>query len=189
MSGPAETDRSIRLRDGAILEVRPLTARETAGLARFDATLSPASRALFLPHAYDEATLARQVARHARGEDLSWVAVARETVAGYAFLWEFAQPFPLLGLGVADAWQGRGLGGALLDRLVAAARAAHRDGIELTTVPHNLRARGLYESRGFQVTGEVDNVAGDGRVVRELRLLLTFRSGARPPERRFAPPA
>lgn len=189
MSGPADADQSIRLRDGAVLEVRPLTARETAGLARFDANLSPASRALFLPHAYDEATLAHHVARHARGQDLSWVAVAGETVVGYAFLWEFDQPFPLLGLGVADAWQGRGLGGVLLDRLVAAARAAHRDGIELTTVPHNVRARALYESRGFRVTGEVDNVAGDGRVVRELRMLLTIRSGARPPERRYAPPA
>lgn len=188
MSGREDTGRTIRLRDGAEVEVRPLSARETAGLTRFNAALSARSRALFLPHAYDEPTLARHVARHARGEDLGLVAAAADGIVAYAFLWEYNRPFPLLGLGVADPWQGRGLGGALLDRLVAAASAAARDGIELTTVPHNARARSLYESRGFQVTGEVDNTAGDGRVVRELRMRLTLRAGARPPERRFAPP-
>jgi ribosomal protein S18 acetylase RimI-like enzyme len=61
--------------------------------------------------------------------------------------------------------------------------------VELTTVPANLRAHRLYESRGFREIGEVDNIAGDGRVVRELRMLLPLRDGARPPERTFAPPA
>lgn len=116
------------------------------------------------------------------------MATAGPEVVGYAFLWEFDRPFPLLGLGVADARQGRGLGGALLDLLIDEARTAACDGLELTTVPANIRARRLYESRGFHVTGEVDNVAGDGRVVRELRMVLALRDGARPPERAFAPP-
>ena len=188
MSGREDTGRTIRLRDGAEVEVRPLSAREIAGLARFNAALSASSRALFLPHAYDETTLTRQVARHTRGEDLSLVVAEDERIVAYAFLWEYDRSFPLLGLGVADAWQGRGLGGALLDRLVAAAVVAARDGIELTTVPHNTRARSLYESRGFRVAGEVDNIAGDGRVVRELRMCLALRAGGRSPERRFAPP-
>jgi ribosomal protein S18 acetylase RimI-like enzyme len=188
MSGREDTGRTIRLRDGAEVEVRPLSAREIAGLARFNAALSASSRALFLPHAYDETTLTRQVARHTRGEDLSLVVAEDERIVAYAFLWEYDRPFPLLGLGVADAWQGRGLGGALLDRLVAAAVVAARDGIELTTVPHNTRARSLYESRGFRVAGEGDNIAGDGRVVRELRMCLALRAGRRSPERRFAPP-
>ena len=188
MSGREDTGRTIRLRDGAEVEVRPLSAREIAGLARFNAALSASSRALFLPHAYDETTLTRQVARHTRGEDLSLVVAEDERIVAYAFLWEYDRPFPLPGLGVADAWQGRGLGGALLDRLVAAAVVAARDGIELTTVPHNTRARSLYESRGFRVAGEVDNIAGDGRVVRELRMCLALRAGGRSPKRRFAPP-
>lgn len=188
MSGREDTGRTIRLRDGAEVEVRPLSAREIAGLARFNAALSASSRALFLPHAYDETTLTRQVARHTRGEDLSLVVAEDERIVAYAFLWEYDRPFPLLGLGVADAWQGRGLGGALLDRLVAAAVVAARDGIELTTVPHNTRARSLYESRGFRVAGEVDNIAGDGRMVRELRMCLALRAGGRSPKRRFAPP-
>ena len=188
MPGAPFTVRTLPLRDGAGVEVRPLTSGETEALARFDANLGAASRACFLPHAYDVATLARHVARHARGTDLSLVAAAGKDIVGYAFLWEFDRPFPLLGLGVADAWQGRGLGGALLDLLVVEARAAGRDGIDLTTVPSNLRARRLYESRGFRAAGEVDNVAGDGRVVRELRLVLAFRPGAAPGSRAFSPP-
>lgn len=183
------TVRALPLRDGAGVEVRPLTSGETQALARFDANLGAASRASFVPHAYDENTLARYVARHARGADLSLVAAAGKDIVGYAFLWEFDQLFPLLGLGVADAWQGRGLGGALLDLLIKEAQASGCDGLELTTLPTNLRARRLYESRGFRVTGEVNNVAGDGRVVRELRMLLPLRDGARPPDRAFAPPA
>jgi ribosomal protein S18 acetylase RimI-like enzyme len=188
MAGASFSSRVLTLRDGAAVDVRPLTSRETAGLARFAASLSPASRAFFLPHAYDDATLARHVARNARGSDLSLVTAAGPEIVGYAFLWEFDLRFPLLGLGVADAWQGRGLGSALLDLLIAEARAADREGIELTTVPDNIRARHLYEGRGFRVTGEVDNVAGDGRVVRELRMSLTFRPGTISQRRLFSPP-
>ena len=43
--------RLVRLRDGAEVEVRPLTPGETKALARFDANLGAASRAFFLPHA------------------------------------------------------------------------------------------------------------------------------------------
>lgn len=188
MNGGPCAGRMLRLRDGSALEVRPLTARETAGLTRFDAKLGEASRASFLPHAYDEATLARHVARHARGADLSLVAAAGPEVVGYAFLWEFDQPFPVLGLGVADEWQGRGLGGALLDLLIGDARKSGREGVELTTVPSNLRARNLYESRGFRIAGEVANRAGDGRIVRELRMVLPLLPGAVSRRDRFAPP-
>lgn len=189
MAGASFGSRVLTLRDGAAVDVRPLTSRETAGLARFAASLSPASRAFFLPHDYDDATLARHVARNARGSDLSLVTAAGPEIVGYAFLWEFDLRFPLLGLGVADTWQGRGLGSRLLDLLINEARAADREGIELTTVPANISARHLYESRGFRVAGEVDNVAGDGRIVRELRMFLPLHDGARPPERTFAPPA
>jgi hypothetical protein len=41
---------------------------------------------------------------------------------------------------------------------------------------------------GFELVGEVDNVAGDGRVVREYRMFLALQPGARPPAREFKPP-
>ena len=82
----------------------------------------------------------------------------------------------------------RGMTRRHLGHQLAEAREAGRDGIDLTTVPSNLRARRLYGSRGFRAAGEVDKIAGDGRVVRELRLVLSFRPGAAPGSRAFSPP-
>jgi len=175
-------------RNGTRLEVRPLTAGEIPALARFNAELSEATRSVFLPHAYDEATLGRYVERHRAGLDRIYVLACGGEIVGYFFLWEFDHAVPLLGVGLADAWQGQGLGEPLLRLLIADAQAAGRDGIELTTVTANARAFRLYERVGFACLGEVDNVAGDGRVVREYRMFLPLKPGAVPPAREFKPP-
>jgi ribosomal-protein-alanine N-acetyltransferase len=187
MSSPAPFT-SLPARNGTRLEIRPLATPELPALARFNAGLSVATRAVFLPHAYDAATLARQVERHAAGLDRSYVVAHASAIVGYFFLWEFDRPVPLLGLGLADAWQGQGLGAHLLQRLIAEARAADRAGLELTTLLANTRAFALYQRAGFVRLGEVDNVAGDGRVVREHRMFLALQPGASPIERDFRPP-
>ena len=186
MSRPAPS--SLQTSDGARLTVRPLGASEIDALIRFDAGLSAATRAVFLPHAYDPTTVRGYAERDRRGEDRSYLLFAGEEVAGYFFLWEFDRPVPLLGLGLADAWQGRGLGGQLLRILIVDARAAGREGVELTTVTTNGRAFRLYVAAGFVPLGEVENVAGDGRLVREHRMFLALKPGARPPVREFKPP-
>lgn len=186
MEPPPST--TLTARNGTSLEIRPLTAGEIPALRRFNAGLSPETRSVFLPHAYDEATLARYVERHAAGLDLIYVLGDGPAVVGYFFLWEFDRPVPLLGVGLADAWQGQGLGEPLLRRLIAEASRAGREGVELTTVTTNARAFALYRRVGFAACGEVDNVAGDGRVVREYRMFLPLKPGAQPPEREFKPP-
>lgn len=179
---------TLTARNGTRLEVRELSAQELPALVRFSAGLSAATRAVFLPHAYDDATLHRYVARHAGGLDRIFVLGWRADIVGYFFLWEFDHPVPLLGIGLADAWQGQGLGEPMMGWLVAEARRAGRDGVELTTVTTNARAFRLYQRVGFSLVGEVDNVAGDGRVVREYRMFLPLRPGAQPPTREFKPP-
>jgi len=182
------TEACLKARDGREILIRPLAANDGPALQAFNGALSDTSRNLFLPHAYDDATLARVIARAAGGTDYTCVAVAGDTIVGYGFLWDMADPVPVLGIGLADAWQGQGLGKPFLEHLVAAARAAGRAGIELTTVPENERAFALYRSVGFQHTGETDNVAGDGRVVREHVMFLPLKPGATPPARDFGPP-
>lgn len=187
MSSPTAT--SLIARNGSRLTVRRLAPPDVAALQRFNARLSPATRGVFLPHAYDDASLARYVERARSGEDRAYVVVDDDAeVAGYAFLWEFERAVPLLGIGFADAWQGQGLGEPMLRRLIEDARDAGRSGIELTTAVTNERALRLYLRLGFTLVGEVDNVAGDGRVVRERRLFLTLQPGAHPSQRTFKPP-
>lgn len=191
MSTPGAGKRNATLlaRNGTVLDVCRLGAIEPAALQRFFTGLSAATRAVFLPHATDAAALARAAERDRLGLDRAYVLTVGREVIGYFFLWEFDQPVPLLGLGLADAWQGHGLGGRMLERLVDDARAADRLGIELTTVPGNERAFRLYRRAGFIHLGEVDNLAGDGRIVREHRMFLPLQPGAQPPERHFGPPA
>ena len=175
-------------RNGRELEVRRLTEALIPALQRFNAALSESTRSFFLPHAYDEETLTRYCARNGDGRDLAYVLCAHSEVVGYFFLWEFDRPVPLLGIGLADAWQGQGLGEAMMRLLIEEARAAKRDGVELTTVLTNERAFHVYRRMGFEEVGEVDNVAGDGRIVRERRMFLALKPGVRPGDREFRPP-
>jgi len=170
------------------IDVRPVGHGDGPLLQRFNAGLSPATRRLFLPHAYDSATLERAIERAAAGDDRTYLALDGGTVAGYFFLWEFRAAVPVLGIGIADAYHGQGLGEAFMKILIADARATGRDGIELTTVPGNERAFALYRKMGFEHIRDANNVAGDGRVVRVHVLFLPLASGATPPERDFMPP-
>lgn len=175
-------------RDGTPLTFARIAATDRAALQRFHAGLSAATRAVFLPHAYDDATLARAVERDRRGHDRTYALRSGGKIVGYFFLWEFDQPVPLLGLGLADAWQGQGLGAPMLRRLLNDAHAAGCEAVELTTVLTNDRALRLYKRAGFQDVGVVDNLAGDGRILRERRMFLALRSGATPAPRDFKPP-
>lgn len=58
-----------------------------------------------------------------------------------------------LGMAVADGWRGRGVGAALLDRLVDDAPGLGAHKVALEVWPHNVAAIGLYRSRGFEVEG------------------------------------
>lgn len=175
-------------RDGRVLHVNRLTEADIGALQRFNAELSERTRGVFLPHAYDEATLMRCVERNRRSQDRAYVLRYETDVVGYFFLWELDQSVPVLGIGLADAWQGHGLGEPMLRLLIGDACAAGCSAIELTTVPTNRRALQLYLRVGFKPVDEVDNIACDGRVVCEHRMFLPLKPGARPTSRTFKPP-
>jgi ribosomal protein S18 acetylase RimI-like enzyme len=177
-------------RSGRTVTVRPLGAGDAPLLQRFNAGLSERTRELFSPHAYDDATLAKAIDRAETDQDRVYLALdsADGAVAGYCFLWYMEEPVPVLGIGLADAYQGQGLGRQLMGILVEDARAAGKDGIELTTMLTNDRAFHLYRTVGFQYLGDVDNLTGDGRAVRERHMFLPLREGAAPSPREHGPP-
>ena len=168
--------------------IRPLLPGDEGTLKNFNSSLSEQSRGRFLPHAYDDATLKRMIARATQGIDRAFVAMAGDCPVGYCFLWDIADSVPVLGIGLIDTWQGRGLGRRLMARLIEEAKSAGCTGIELTTVPENERAFALYQKVGFVYLGDTDNIAGDGRVVRERVMFLPLKPDAQPPQRSFGPP-
>lgn len=68
---------------------------------------------------------------------------------GWAFLEQLTSAEPQLGIGVADAWQGQGVGRALMNRLLGKARQYSLATVSLIVVHDNQRAIRLYQSCGF----------------------------------------
>jgi GNAT superfamily N-acetyltransferase len=68
---------------------------------------------------------------------------------GWAFLEQLTTTEPQLGIGVADAWQGQGIGRTLMNGLLVKAHHYPLAMIYLIVVHDNQRAIQLYQSCGF----------------------------------------
>jgi ribosomal-protein-alanine N-acetyltransferase len=82
-----------------------------------------------------------------------WMRVLREgdcTLAGYAVALPGVDEMHLLNLTVAPQRQGRGLGRALLDALVAECRRMQQPALWLEVRESNLRACSIYRRYGFE---------------------------------------
>lgn len=179
---------SLTTRDGRKLAVCRLTASDRAALQTFNRELSADSRRLFLPHAYDDATVAKALARSEAGEDLTLGLFAGDRMVGYFFLWYFTRPVPLLGIGLVDDFQGQGLGRPMMETLLAAARTSGRDGVELTTCLDNERAFALYQKVGFEYYADVQNMQGQGQWVTERAMFYRIKPDAKPMSEPHQPP-
>jgi GNAT superfamily N-acetyltransferase len=127
MKLPAPTDEEVRLRDGSRVAIRPIAPGDKALIAAAFAALSPDSRyrRFFTPlEALDQPRLAylTEIDHHdhealvaIEPEDGTCVGVARFVRVDA----EGAEP----AVAVADRWQRRGLGTALLERVADRARA------------------------------------------------------------------
>ena len=167
-------------RAGRTFTVRRLRAQDGPAVQTFN---------WFCCHAYDDATIRRVLARSEAGDDLLLGLFDGPRMIGYFFLWYFRRPVPLLGIVLQPDHQGQGLGRAMMELLVAEARAADREGIELTTALDNHRAFALYEQVGFVYWGNVANVLGTGQVVTERAMYYPIKPGSQPPkDSRHAPP-
>ena len=168
--------------------IRRLLKSDRRGLQEFGNSLSKESTASFLPHSYDDDTVNAFLERSETGKDLTLGLFINDKMVAYFFLWYYTNPIPLLGIGILDEYQGRGFGKKLIQFLIDAARRTNRDGIELTTLPDNHRAYTLYEQVGFRHYADVNNLAGDGRVVTERAMFLQFNSAASPSVDLHKPP-
>ncbi len=176
------------LKNGKSVYYRKLQKGDEQALVRFNNELSEHSRNLFMPHSYDADTLKKVIERAENGHDLVYIALDGDRVIAYFFLWWVDTPFPVLGIGILDEYHGQGLGRQIMNRLIDDAKQAGCDAIELTTALDNKIAYSLYERVGFKCLGEVDNVAGDGRIIREWHMYYPIKPNVIPPPRRHCAP-
>lgn len=109
--------------------------------------------------------------------------VARELVKGPVYLLRQGDAFIgmcsywykpdgtayISGLTIDPAFQGKGLGRAMMEQILVKIKDAPR--IELHTHPDNIKAVSLYKSLGFEVTGRIENYFGDGEPRLEMSLI------------------
>jgi acyl-CoA hydrolase/RimJ/RimL family protein N-acetyltransferase len=69
-----------------------------------------------------------------------------------------------LGISIADAWQNRGVGSALVGRLIEGGRASGFSSLVAEVLPANTRMQRLLRRHGFTCTGEPDGNALDFRL-------------------------
>lgn len=82
------------------------------------------------------------------------VALCGTQIVGWGFLWSLNSDHATFGLAVADAYQGKGLGSALMDRVLTVAREGRFKKVSLTVIEDNHLARRMYARRGFVKYGE-----------------------------------
>ena len=101
--------------------------------------------------------------------------VGDEIVGSCQFLRVLDEPGYLyvVGFYIRPAWQGRGLGRALLEALVEVCEALGAEGLILTVAPENLKALRLYRSAGFVDEAFVPGFYGVGEDRHVLRLRLS----------------
>ena len=175
-------------RDGAPLVARRLNRGDRAALQDFFCGLSAKSLRWFQAHALDDETVTKALIRSENGEDLTLGLFEGTRIKGYFFLWYFRERTPLLGIGLADGFQGRGLGRKLTTFLIEIARKNGAAGIELTTMQDNDRAFALYERVGFKFYKDVENLQGDGNIVIERAMFYPIEPDAKPMEKAHEPP-
>ena len=163
---PWELELSVRLA-GQDHDVRPLCDGDEEALKEFGNSLSAWSKEMFCPYPWDdEKTLASAlhgaIRDHLSRRNAAYLVRSGSRPAGFFFLWNLNRNqaglhIPELGEGVADSYQGQGIGSFMLDMLTALANVTGKDAVELTTDLRNTRARSLYESRGYELLGVIRN--------------------------------
>jgi GNAT superfamily N-acetyltransferase len=150
----------------SVIAVRRARARDRAFLGSMvleAANWDPQRPPLSSEAVAAEPTLRRYLAGWPRPTDLgvvaeadrvpvgaAWLRFLDATGPGYGFI---ADGIPEVSIGVAPPWRGRGIGGRLLDALVALARERAIEAISLSVETAN-PARRLYERHGFLPVGE-----------------------------------
>lgn len=147
---------TVLLRNGQSAVIKDLEPEDAAALYQCLSSFSEASLRVFRaqPFTYAEA---KALAAHAaeRGQ-LRVMALVEGQGAGYASLsWSGGgSAYPMLSIGIADAFQGKGLGRQMMQHLLERARERGASGVELWVFKENWRALRLYSSLGFRLTGE-----------------------------------
>lgn len=147
--------------------VRNLREGDVRWLLAFGQRLGALSRDLFSPYPWGDEAALEAAFRHAIRQsvervDASYLLFCNGEPVGHFFLWKaggnphslaHGVQLPELGVAIADAHQGQGLGSLAVRLLQIVARTLRADGIQLTTAMSNAAGWNTYLGAGFEYVG------------------------------------
>jgi acetyl coenzyme A synthetase (ADP forming)-like protein len=149
-------DPRLVLRDGSVASVRAANADDVPALAEFFRNLSEESRMLrfFTAGEPPAAVIARLSDSSDPSRALTLVAERATGIIATASYIALGAEVAEVAFAVADGFQGKGLGTALLERLAAAAASRGFRRFEATTLEHNARMLDVFRDSGFEIRSQ-----------------------------------
>ena len=162
---------SFRLPGGGLFEIRNVCEEDAEIFLAVSDGLSAASRESFRPYPWDcpdrlLPALRTAISQAVGRVDACYLMFHDARPVGEFFLWKaggnpesraHGLEIPELGIGLVDAYHGRGLGGFCVRFLAIVAGQLKADGIELTTAMDNESGFRTYLSAGYEYAGEIVN--------------------------------
>jgi len=159
------------LSGSGLFEIRNVRGDDLETFLVFSDGLSPASRESFRPYPWDSReqllpALHTAISQAVMGVDACYLMFHEALPVGEFFLWKaggnpdsrvYGVEVPELGIGFADSYHRRGLGGLCTRFLTVVAEHLKADGIELTTAMDNEPGFRTYLSAGYEYVGEIAN--------------------------------
>lgn len=156
-----------RVAEEGVFHLRNLREGDLDKLLTFGEQLGTTAKHFFCPYPWGDEECLRASFRNAIAQSVGRVAASYlleydDLPIGHFFLWAAGGnahsrahgiELPELGVALADAFCGRGLGGLAVHLLQAVARSLDADGIELTTAVNNDAGWQTYQRAGFAYTG------------------------------------
>jgi acyl-CoA synthetase (NDP forming)/RimJ/RimL family protein N-acetyltransferase len=149
---PSDLEADIALRDGSLVQVRPVRPSDAERLLSFLRDLPDEDRRLrFFSLATDLARTARDQTNVDYVASLGLLAVAGpdERVVGHALYATYKEGSAEVAFAIAHDYQGRGLATLLLGQLAQAAAANGIDTFEALVLPENARMLEVFRESGF----------------------------------------
>ncbi len=178
-------EKTIRLKDGRSVLLRSAEEKDADEMIRYLKTVCSETDFLTrtageceIPEAEEAAFIRRN---RDSDNDLSITAFAGERIVGNCQIGfhvrKKTRHRATVAIGIVSDYWNCGLGTALMEELVAAARERGVAQIELGFIEGNERARGLYEKIGFQIYGEIPDAyrLTDGSSRREYLMRLCLK--------------
>jgi RimJ/RimL family protein N-acetyltransferase len=137
-------------------DVRPATPEDVEAMLNVMAGVVAEGRWLGAEPPFDrDERRERLLAGMASERSVHLVAVIEGQIVGHLALDLAPYGVGQLGMYVAEAWRGRGVGGALVGEAIAAGRRLGAHKLSLQVWPHNQPARRLYRRYGFSEEGRL----------------------------------